>query len=317
MARKYPLRRGGKHRRLERPGSARSRRRRAGGNGEGEGQLGAPEQRLGELSRGLVHELALEAGGALGRLEEPLRAFEVGGRRREDAVDRLDLARVDHPLAVVAVLERAARGEDEAEVVAEPGVRPVEHLEARGAGGRDHACEGVVGGSGADRQHRHAERGSEIRRAEDERFEPVSGGGDPLGLDEAARRLDLGLEADPVREQLGRGGHVLRGLDLGEYDDVGTRLRRRTEVVLPPRRRPSVDAERGRPAERFALSAATASSRACSLSSAATASSRSTITSSAGSEGAFASIRSLDAGTVRQERRARCVTREHANEKNA
>ena len=52
-------------------------------------------------------------------------------------------------------------------------------------------------------------------------------GGDPLGLDEAARRLDLRLQASAGRKQLGRGGHVLRGLDLREYDDVGTRLRRR------------------------------------------------------------------------------------------
>src|SRR5439155_20326271 len=54
--------------------------------------------------------------------------------------------------------------------------------------------------------------------------------------------------------------------------------------------------------------AATASPRASSLSSAATASSRSTITSSAASDAAFASIRSLEAGTVRQERRGRSGT---------
>ena len=56
-------------------------------------------------------------------------------------------------------------------------------------------------------------------------------------------------------------------------------------------------------------SAATAIPRARSLSSAATASSRSTITSSAASDGAFASIRSLEAGTVRQERRGRAGAR--------
>ena len=115
-------------------------------------------------------------------------------------------------------------------------MRPVERLQARGAGGRDHASEGVVGGAGADRQHRHAERGSEIRRTEDERLEPVSCGGNPVGLDEPACRLDLGLETDPIRKQLGRGGHVLGRLDLGEYHHVGTRVRRRAQIVLPPRR---------------------------------------------------------------------------------
>src|SRR5205823_10925878 len=52
--------------------------------------------------------------------------------------------------------------------------------------------------------------------------------------------------------QLGGGGHVLGGLDLWEYDHVGPRLRCRPQVVLPPRSRAPVDAERGRPAERAA-----------------------------------------------------------------
>ena len=185
------------------------------------------EQRLGERPRGLVHELSLETGCSRRRLEEPFRTLHVGGRRREDAVDRLDLARVDHPLAVVAVLQRASRGEDEPEVVAESRVRPVEHLQARRARRRDHARERVVGGACTDRQHRHAERGGEIGRAEDERLEPVPGSGDPLGLDEPARRLDLGFEPDSGREQLGRSGHVLGGLDLGEYDHVGASSPRR------------------------------------------------------------------------------------------
>src|SRR4051794_5795564 len=213
-------------------------------------QLGASEQRLRELSRGLVHQFAVEARCSGRCLDESLCPLDVARRGGEDAVHRLDLARVDHPLAVVTLLERAPRGQDKAEVVAEPRVRPVEHLQARTTGCRHHACEGVVGGAGADRQHRHAERGSEIARPEDERLEPVARGGDPLGLDEPASRLDLRLETDPVRERLGCGEHVLGGLDLREYDHVGTRLRRRPQVVLPPRRRASVDAERRRAAER-------------------------------------------------------------------
>ena len=140
------------------------------------------------------------------------------------------------------MLERAPRGEDEAEVVAEACVWPVERLQSRGAGRRYDVRKRVVGASGADRQHRHSERGSEVGRAEDERLEPGARGGDPFGLDEPARSLDLGLDACAVREQLGRGGHVLRGLDLGEYDHVGMRPGRSVEVVLPPRRRTSVDA---------------------------------------------------------------------------
>ena len=138
----------------------------------------------------------------------------------------------------------------------------------------------------------------------------MAGGGDPFRLDEPARGLDLRLEADALRQQLGRRGHVLRRLDLGEYDDVGraSAAARRSSShhgVERPLTRSAVVRPNG-PRPR----AATAIPRACSLSWAATASSRSTITSSAASDGAFASIRSLEAGTVRQERRARGGTRE-------
>ncbi len=150
------------------------------------------------------------------------------------------------------MLESAPRGEDESEVVAEARVRPVEHLQAGGAGRGNHPCEGIVGSACADRQHGDAERGSEIGRPEDECFEAAAGAGDPLGFDEPACRLDLRLESDPGRKQFGRGGHVLGRLDLGEYDHVRVRLRRGAQVVLPPRCRTSVDAECRRSGERAA-----------------------------------------------------------------
>ena len=150
------------------------------------------------------------------------------------------------------MLERAPRREDEPEVVVETPVRAVHRLQPERSRGRDDASEGVLRAAGSDRQDGDTERSGHVGRAEDERLEPVAGGGDPLGLDEPARRLDLSLEADSVRQQLGRSGHVLGGLDLGEYDHVGARLCGRAQVVLPPRRRARVDAKRGRSAERAA-----------------------------------------------------------------
>ncbi len=340
MARKYPLWRGGKHRQGPRArlgaafagllrlwyravlASARGEAAEGGGLQAPAAnartrlpayavQLGPPEQRLGEPSRGLVHELPLEAGRSRRRLEEPPRASTIRRRRGEDAVDRLDLARVDHPLAVVAVLERAPRREDEAEVVAEPGVRPVERLQARGAGGRDHARERVVGGAGADRQHRHAERGGEIGRPEDERLEAVRRrrrSARPRRARAPSRSGPRGRSrpgADSAAADTSSGDSTLGSTTTSGSASAAARRSSSHHCVERPLTRSAVVRPSGpRP------SAATASPRACSLSSAATASSRSTITSSAASDGAFASIRSLEAGTVRQERRARAGTRE-------
>src|SRR5262249_42896572 len=88
-----------------------SRRKRRGGSGLSGifEQPCSPQDRLRETPRGVVHELALEPRRtAIRRFENTFRPLHLRRGRSEEEIDRLDLARMDHPLAVVAELERPA-----------------------------------------------------------------------------------------------------------------------------------------------------------------------------------------------------------------
>src|SRR5256885_15089329 len=95
--------------------------------------------------------------------------------------------------------------------------------------------------TGADREHRHAERRREVSRPEDERLERAGRRCDPPHLDEPARRLDLHLEANALREKIREGSDVGGGIHLRHDDDVSLRRERRLEIVPPPLCRESVD----------------------------------------------------------------------------
>ena len=151
----------------------------------------------------------------------------------------------------------------------------------------------------ADRQLGHAERRGEIARAEHERLEPGRCG-DPLALDEPARGLDLRLRRDgQIRE-------LVRGLDLGQNNDVGLHSADQREIVIGA----AVDAyrDRGGCEAEIVRSVRSTIVRASSFLAGGTASSRSMITSSAGIVAARESFRSSSPGTVRQDLRARGIS---------
>ena len=114
-----------------------------------------------------------------------------------------DLVRVQRPLAVVAEDAGAHRVVAQRVELADLEERPVDHLEAvRPAGHEDlgeHVVEvvaRVLGDLHPTGEHRHLGRGREVGRAEDDRLDPRRRRADLLDVDEAARGLDLRLDAD-------------------------------------------------------------------------------------------------------------------------
>ena len=168
------------------------------------------------------------------------------GRRREDLVAERDLVGMQRPLAVEAEQLRATRDGAEALGIADLRVRPVDRLQAEGAGGRQDLPEHVVplvaavlGLGRADRELRHADARGEVSRPEDERLDPVRRLCDPLDVDESERALDLHLEADParqpelaleLREQPVGELDVAGGLGLRQHDAVEVRARALDDV---------------------------------------------------------------------------------------
>ncbi len=149
----------------------------------------------------------------------------------------------------------------------------------------------------ADRQLGNSERRSEVAGAEDERLE-TGGGGDPLALDEAARRFDLRFRRN------GQAGKLVGRLDLGQDDDVRTYLANEGEVGLGAavdpdrdrRRLPVVVAQR--PGDELArLVLPSGGDRVLEIEDHFV----------AASPAAFSSLRASSPGTVRHERRRRGV----------
>ena len=129
-----------------------------------------------------------------------------------------DLIGVQRPLAVVAEDAGAHRVVAQRVELADLEERAVDHLQAVGAPGhedlREHVVEvvaRVLGDLHATGEHRHLGRRGEVGGAEDDRLHARRRRADLLDVDEAARGLDLRLDAD-VR--LAAGGL----LDLGEQE---------------------------------------------------------------------------------------------------
>src|SRR5690606_14968469 len=87
---------------------------------------------------------------------------------------------------------------------------PVQRAEAVGAGGGDDSVECVVPAvtrvdlvilvRHTDGVDWHVHGRGVVARPEDQRLQPLTRGRNPVHVDDALRGLDLGLDADPVRE---------------------------------------------------------------------------------------------------------------------
>ena len=175
-------------------------------------------------------------GGPVERREHAECVLEFPGRRREDLVAGLDLARVDDPLAREAEQARAPRRVAQAVGIPDLPVWAVDRLEAEGMrrGGDARSCvvplvPRILGHELADRALWDAQGGGVVPRAEHERLQAPGGPRDPFHLDQTVRRLDLHLEADlpvePVcRLEAGQGLvyelDVRSALDLRHDDAV-------------------------------------------------------------------------------------------------
>src|SRR3954447_7179549 len=177
------------------------------------------------LARGLVNHLvaehdrtlALALGGLAVGVEDVPRPVELLLRRAEHLVENRDLVGVQGPLAVVAEDLRALAELPEPFVVADLHVGPVDDLQAVGASGHEDLHEHVVevvarviGNGEATRQGGHLHRRRHVDGTEDDRLEPRRRRADLLDVDDAAGRLDLGLDADVAGRQAGI------DLDLGQ-----------------------------------------------------------------------------------------------------
>src|SRR5215211_7705442 len=201
----------------------------------------------GHLDGGGVHHLAVDAdrtapGGAgllvsLHHLPGPL-YLSFGGR--EDLVYRLDLGRVDAPLAVEAQRAGDQAALAQALLVAVVGDGAVYDAQVRGAGGDDDAVHGVVEAVAgvrlvplvhhADVSVGHAQARREVAGAEVEGRQALRGTGYTVHVDEAFSALYLGFElylahlqtdgAFHLGEQRGGDVEVFGTLDLGEHDRV-------------------------------------------------------------------------------------------------
>ena len=152
------------------------------------------------------------------------------------------------PLAVEAVAEGDRGRAPQAVEVVQIGVGAVDCLQPVGVSRDGDPRERVLERARADRQHRDPHRRGEVAGPEHERLERAGGGSrDPLHLGEAARRLDLHLQADALRQELRDRPDLPRRLDLRDDDDVRPADADRCEVVAPPLRAETVDADGERP----------------------------------------------------------------------
>src|SRR5437588_2404928 len=179
--------------------------------------------------------LALALGGLLIGLEHVPRLVELLLVRREHLVENRHLIGVQGPLAVVSEDLCALAEVPEPLVVADLDVRPVDDLQAVGAAGHEDLDEDVMevvarvlGDLQAAGERRHLHRRRHVDRAEDDRLQTRGCGADLFDVDDAASRLDLGLDADVARREAGvdldliqqevEGHHLGRRLHLGEHD---------------------------------------------------------------------------------------------------
>src|SRR5947209_4032224 len=180
------------------------------------GALAAGDDLHRHLAGGLIDHLvaehhcalALALGGLLVGLEDVPRLVELLLGRREHLVEDRDLVGVQRPFSVVAQDLGALAEVPKAFVVAHLDVRTVDDLQAVGPAGHEDLHEdvvevvtGILGDLQPARQRWHLHGRRHVHRTEDDRLEPRRRRADVLHVDDPARRLDLGLDADvPGRE---------------------------------------------------------------------------------------------------------------------
>ena len=240
---------------------ARHRRRRAG-------QLGGASprhdpQRL--LAQGLVDHLAVQHHRPtasvglrlLQRGDDAARTLNLLSCGREGGVERVQLTRMDRPLAVVSERASVCRPRLQASGVADPQMRAVDRLQPGGPGRHQHR---LLREAPAVRRLQivgwPAERRSQIGIAEDQSLQARTGLPDVAGPAQPRRRLDQSLQADRPGagadrvEQPRHPRDVLGCLHLRDHERRHSTGRRaicqRHDVAMTPRRVQAIDANGNR-----------------------------------------------------------------------
>ena len=138
--------------------------------------------------------------------------------RTERPVERLDLLRMDRPLAVKPQLTRRARSPSERQSIAQSQERPIDRLHTASTSRRQHRL--LIKQPTLDVAFRSAapECRGQIRVAEDQRAQLPGGAGDGTSRFDAGRRLDQRLQPNSSVELLGDRLQLRGSLHLRNHD---------------------------------------------------------------------------------------------------